>query len=120
MTSPWHRDVLHGHYRERFMRKDDIWQSDVSGIPSFELYRLIIYLPDAARSYDGIKVIPRSHMNRGRARAPYFVERPTEDQEPVNIMPAKGDAVLFDQRLLHASMPKQSGWRCAVQLSFGQ
>lgn len=131
-SAGWHRDLLHGRERVLHMRLDP-W---VGGAPTsgfggrFGLWRLIMYLEDHQDPADqnALQVVPGSHHIRGCQR-PCWSERPADDMAScVLLHPRKGDAILFDQRLIHRGQALDSPaghdifaktTRMTLQLSFG-
>lgn len=130
----WHRDLVHPPYMAT--QRHDVWQPAKRG-DSYALYRLVIYLEGHEHDDNALTVIPGSHLERG-CRLPCgenrrgYVESPLKWKvgdgaprlrEPVVLRPPLGDAVLFDQRILHRGQLRQdlaTGPRITIQVSFGR
>ena len=130
----WHRDLLNDIGRVRASAMADPFAS--SG-EEFAVLRVILYLEDhdSEDDHGALELIPGSQNDRGcndtrgvaGARAWHcrlfgFDKRPLPHMRaPVHLHPKAGDAIIFDQRIIHrgrfdARRPRQ---RASVQLSFG-
>ena len=103
----------------------DPWELGTDG-GSFGLYRLIMYLESHDNDTNALELVPRSHLQRGCGK-PCYMERPSRGMaSAIHLHPRIGDAILFDQRLIHRGRGSSqavpgavSSTRITVQLSFG-
>lgn len=158
LSSPWHRDILHGRYRQTKFGAGASSSSSLfewrasSGGERFRMFRLIFYLQDhsAEESEHALHVAAGSHLNAGcrkeagtgaatqQCAKHGFSEIPSAGGNrgapgsqhagtlPLNLAPAMGDAILFDQLLVHRGYYKlheraraMTRPRVVLQFSFG-
>ncbi len=85
-------------------------------------YTAWVALQDTGREYGALRVIPRSHRAETGIRAPGIpsaldAEREKLDSFQQTVELSKGEAIVFDHRLMHASWPnKQSASRLALTI----
>ena len=139
----WHRDLLHPPHMS--LERHDVWTGQRKKPPSsareqnklvpqpgerYGIYRLVVYLQSHTHDDKALAVIPGSHLDRGctlpcgKDSRGYLESRkgPYEKVQPVVLHPDVGDAVLFDQRIIHRGQAFQEGNqepRIAIQISFG-
>lgn len=101
-TVGWHKDKLNDKYSS--FETIDIW-SDHEG-EKHEIIKVLIYLQEG----HGLKVIPNSNK-----------EKKILIKNPVSINHKLGDIIIFDQRITHRGMEKQSNiQRILISFGFGK
>jgi hypothetical protein len=102
----WHKDRLNNEYR-RFETLD-VWSPHEG--ETHEIVKVLIYLQDHTDNDDGLKVVPGSHLVRG-----------LETKGWIQLRPALGDVVVFDQRITHRGMARRAAApRILVSYGFGK
>jgi hypothetical protein len=102
----WHKDKLNNSY-SRF-ETVDIWSSIED--EKHEILKVLIYLEDHSNDNDGLKIVPKSHL-----------DREIETTKFVQLKPKIGDVIIFDQRITHRGMSKQVIHpRILVSFGFGR
>ena len=105
-TVGWHKDKLNGEYSK--FQKTDIWSS-LNG-EKHEIVKVLIYLEDHSNDNNGLKVVPKSHLKREIKPSGW-----------IQLKPKIGDVIIFDQRITHAGMSKQTkNSRILVSFGFGK
>lgn len=102
----WHKDKLNGLYAK--YETVNIW-SEHKG-EKHKIVKVLTYLEDHSKDNDGLKIVPRSHLNR--------VINP---KGWIQLKPQLGDVIIFDQRITHRGMVKQVKTpRILVSFGFGK
>lgn len=102
----WHKDRLNGSYREH--ETVDLWSQSQG--ERHEIVKVLVYLQDHSNNDDGLKLVPGSHLSRD-----------IDTKKWIQLRPALGDVVIFDQRITHRGMEKQSRVpRILVSFGFGK
>lgn len=102
----WHKDKLNGEYAK--YETVNIW-SEHNG-QKHEIVKVLIYLENHDSNNDGLKLVPRSHLN------PKVVTK-----GHIQLKPELGDVIIFDQRITHRGMAKQVRYpRILVSFGFGK
>lgn len=99
----WHKDKLNGKYSK--YETKDIWS--IHNNEKHEIVKVLIYLQDHTNNNDGLKVVPKSHLNRE-----------IKIKNNILLQPQIGDVIIFDQRLTHRGMEKQIKEK-RILVSFG-
>lgn len=102
----WHKDKLNGVYSN--FQKIDIWNTYQN--QEHEIVKVAIYLQNHDTDMDGLRIIPKSHLNRH-----------ISIDNPIHIDIKIGDVLIFDQRITHRG-PKniQKKRRTLISLGFGK
>lgn len=102
----WHKDKLNGKHAS--YETVNIW-SNHNG-EKHEIVKVLIYLQDHSDNNDGLKIVPKSHLNPQIDSSNY-----------IQLHPSVGDVLIFDQRITHRGMDKQSSnQRILVSFGFGK
>lgn len=103
---PWHKDKLNGDVSKYQIH--DIWTK--IGNEEHEIVKVLIYLEDHSNDNDGLQLVPGSHLLRE-----------INGKGGIHLHPKKGDVIIFDQRITHRGMNKQSkDSRILVSFGFGK
>lgn len=99
----WHKDKLNGQYAS--YERVPIW-SEYEG-QTHEIVKVLVYLQDHSHNRDGLTLVPKSHITSSM------------DTKTASYVPTEyGDVVIFDQRITHRGMEKQTP-ETRILLSFG-
>jgi hypothetical protein len=102
----WHKDRLNNEYRR--YETMDVWSPHQGEV--HEIVKVLVYLQDHRNNGDGLKVVPGSH-----------IVRDMDTKRWVQLRPALGDVVVFDQRATHRGMERPSSVpRILVSFGFGK
>jgi ectoine hydroxylase-related dioxygenase (phytanoyl-CoA dioxygenase family) len=102
----WHKDKLNGIYSK--YETENIWNT-VNG-ENHEIVKVLVYLQDHEYNNDGLKLVPKSHKIKDIISEKY-----------IQLHPKIGDIIIFDQRITHRGMDKQSeNIRILVSFGFGK
>lgn len=102
----WHKDKLNGI--ESQYETVNIWE-EYNG-HKHEIVKVLVYLEDHENDNDGLKLVPRSHLNPNINPSGF-----------IQIRPKVGDVIIFDQRITHRGMDKQVKYpRILVTIGFGK
>ena len=102
----WHKDKLNGVVSK--YETVNIW-SEHNG-QKHEIVKVLIYLENHGSNNDGLKLVPRSHLN------PKVVTK-----GHIQLKPELGDVIIFDQRITHRGMAKQVRYpRILISFGFGK
>lgn len=102
----WHKDKLNGEYAK--YETVNIW--DTYQGEKHEIVKVLIYLQDHSNNNDGLKLVPKSHLNSR-----------IDTKNWIQIKPKLGDILIFDQRITHRGMDKQvPDSRILVSFGFGK
>ncbi len=106
VVSGWHKDILNGSYA-KYMKKSP-WSSGPDG-EAYQILKVGIYLQDHSADASALQVVPGSHLRSDLGTA-----------GAIRLRPAIGDAVVFDQRITHRGMERQTpGSRIMISFGFG-
>ena len=104
----WHKDKLNGEYAK--YETINIWDTYES--EKHEILKVLIYLENHKGNNDGLKLIPKSHLNR---------KIEVDQNKVIQLKPELGDVIIFDQRITHRGMEKQVKYpRILVAFGFGK
>lgn len=102
----WHKDKLNGEYSK--YETQDIWKE--SNGEKQEIIKVGIYLQNHSNNNDSLIVVPKSHLNRK-----------IETQGAIQLKPAIGDIIIFDQRITHRGPVNNFNYdRIMVSFGFGK
>lgn len=103
---PWHKDKLNGSLSK--YETVNIW--GIYEGERHEIVKVLIYLEGHKNNNNGLKLVPRSHLN------------PRIDSNgSIQLRPKMGDVIIFDQRITHRGMSKQVRYpRILVSFGFGK
>ena len=102
----WHKDKLNGEYSK--FETVNIW-SEING-EKHEIVKVLIYLQSHEKNNDGLRLVPRSHLNTN-----------IDTKGEILLHPKLGDVIIFDQRITHRGMEKQvPEKRILVSFGFGK
>ncbi len=102
----WHKDRLNDDYRK--YETVDIWSQHQG--ERHEIVKVLVYLQDHSDNDDGLKLVPGSHLSRD-----------IDTKKWIQLRPALGDVVIFDQRITHRGMERPSPVpRVLVSFGFGK
>lgn len=102
----WHKDKLNGPVSK--YETVNIWQ-EYEG-EKHEIVKVLIYLENHNNDNDGLKIVPRSHLNPK-----------INPKGHIQLNPDLGDVIIFDQRITHRGMNKQVRYpRILVSFGFGK
>jgi hypothetical protein len=106
VVSGWHKDILNGAYT-KYMKRSP-WSPGPAG-ESYGILKVGIYLQDHSADASALQVVPGSHLRSDLGTA-----------GAIRLRPALGDAVIFDQRITHRGMERQTpGSRVMISFGFG-
>jgi hypothetical protein len=102
----WHKDKLNGAVAK--YETVNIWKEHNG--QKHEIVKVLIYLETHENNDDGLKLVPRSHLN------------PKKDtSNHIQLNPELGDVIIFDQRITHRGMERQVIYpRILVSFGFGK
>jgi len=104
----WHKDKLNGKYEK--YETINIW-NEYNG-EKHEILKVLIYLENHNSNNDGLKLIPKSHLNK---------QIQIDKNKVIQLNPELGDVIIFDQRITHRGMEKQVAYpRILVSFGFGK
>ena len=102
----WHKDKLNGKVSK--YETVNIWKEHNG--EKHEIVKVLIYLENHSSNNDGLKIVPRSHLNPKINPKGY-----------IQLNPKIGDVLIFDQRITHRGMSKQVKYpRILVSFGFGK
>ena len=102
----WHKDKLNGKYAN--YEKNDIWK-EYNG-EKHEIVKVLIYLQDHDKLKDGLKLVPKSHLDKNIKINNY-----------IDVKSKIGDIIIFDQRITHRGMINQvKEPRILISFGFGK
>lgn len=102
----WHKDKLNGEVSK--YETINIWD-EYNGY-KHEIVKVLIYLEDHNKDNDGLKLVPKSHLNKEINPNGY-----------IQLKPVVGDVIIFDQRITHRGMERQVRYpRILVSFGFGK
>ena len=102
----WHKDKLNGYVSK--YETTNIW-SQHNG-EKHEIVKVLIYLENHNNNNDGLKLVPKSHLNPKINSEGY-----------IQLNPELGDVIIFDQRITHRGMERQVRYpRILVSFGFGK
>jgi ectoine hydroxylase-related dioxygenase (phytanoyl-CoA dioxygenase family) len=102
----WHKDKLNGKYAK--YETIDIWSN--YNDENHEIVKVLIYLQDHSQDNYGLKLVPNSHL-----------KKKIETNKSIRLHPKLGDVIIFDQRITHRGMEKQTkDKRILVSFGFGK
>ena len=107
---PWHRDIISPSPQSAlhtYMQGCGPWDLAADGSGQCALFAAV-YLQDHHESNSSLTVVPGTHRGPGGVAFP-FNKAPTGASPEHTLHPRKGDAVLFDFRLLHRGQRSVAG-----------
>ena len=93
----WHKDKLNGEYAN--YETVNIWSTHND--EKHEIVKVLIYLQDHSNNNDGLKIVPKSHLNQH-----------IDSKNHIQLNPSIGNVIIFDQRITHRGMDKHSLKQC--------
>ena len=112
---PWHRDIISPAPQSAlhtYMQGRGPWDLAADGSGQCVLIAAA-YLQDHHETNSSLTVVPGTHRGPGGVAFP-FDKAPRDASPELTLHPRKGDAVLFDFRLLHRGQRRDAGEQAVV------
>lgn len=101
----WHKDILNNEYSK--YQTINLWETHNN--EKHEIVKVLIYLQDHSHDNFALRLVPGSHTE---------AKLDKNGNNSIYLHPKKGDIVIFDQRITHRGMDRQTN-EPRILLAFG-